>query len=80
MPLRQALAEAHPGPVTDPSDPSMSVVVRARMPAERAKRFAQLLKGIAQEFSDGAPDSGETFGLVAAVYVPDWSVPAEGEA
>ncbi|MDQ3690071.1 MAG: helix-turn-helix domain-containing protein [Chloroflexota bacterium] len=73
MPLRQALAEARPrqGPETD--DPSMSIVVRARMPAERARRFASLVAALAGEFADGAPGDGETFGFVAAVYVPDWA-------
>jgi hypothetical protein len=57
----------------------MSVVVRARMPAERARRFARLLEELAQEFADGAPDTGETFGLVAAIYVPDWAGTAREE-
>ena len=75
LPLRQALAEARPEAGAD--DPSASIVVRARMPVARARRFARLVEALAQEFSDGAPESGETFGFVAAVYVPDW---ANGEA
>jgi DNA-binding transcriptional ArsR family regulator len=71
LPLRQALAEARPAAGAD--DPSSSIVVRARMPAERARRFAQLVEAIAAEFADGAPGTGETFGFVGAVYVPDWS-------
>jgi len=74
MPLRQALAEARPSrPGRDADDASMSIVVRARMPVERARRFAHLVDALAQEFADGAPGEGETFGLVAAVYVPDWT-------
>ena len=71
LPIRSALAEARPGRGKK-SDPSMSLVVRARMPAARAKRFADLINQIAAEFADGAPGTGETFGLVGAIYVPDW--------
>ena len=71
LPLRQALAEARPA--GEPDDPSASVVVRARMPADRARRFARLVEAMAEEFSEGAPGEGETFGFVGAVYVPDWS-------
>ena len=71
LPLRQALDEARPA--TSPDDPSASVLMRARMPAERARRFARLLESLAAEFSAGAPGSGEMFAMVAAVYVPDWS-------
>lgn len=71
LPLRQALAEARPAGGSD--DPSMSVVVRARMSAGRARRFAKLLEAIAEEFANGAPGTGESFGFVAAVYVPDWA-------
>jgi DNA-binding transcriptional ArsR family regulator len=70
LPIRSALAEARPS--RGKTDPSMSFVVRARMPAARAKRFADLIKQIADEFADGAPGTGETFGLVGAIYVPDW--------
>lgn len=71
LPLRQALAEARAA--TDSDDPSTSVVVRARMPADRARRFARLVEALAEEFSAGAPGEGETFGFVGAVYVPDWA-------
>lgn len=73
LPLRQALGEARPTLGGDPADPSMSIVVRARMPVERARRFAQLVEALAGEFADGAPDEGETFGFVGGVYVPDWA-------
>ena len=76
LPLRQALDEARPEGGT--GDPSASVVVRARMPAARARRFARLVEALAQEFADGAPGSGELFGLVAAVYVPDWAGAEKG--
>lgn len=71
LPLRQALAEARVP--SGPADPSASVVVRARMPADRARRFARLIEELAAEFVDGAPGTGETFGFVGAVYVPDWA-------
>ena len=71
LPIRAALAEARPS--RGKSDPSTSFVVRARMPAERAKRFADLIKQIAEEFADGAPGTGETFGFVGAIYTPDWA-------
>ena len=72
LPLRQALNEAAPS--TGPKDPSTSIVVRARMPAARARRFAQLVNQLAAEFADGAPGEGEAFGFAGAIYVPDWSV------
>lgn len=71
LPLRSALAEARPR--SGPDDPSMSIVMRARMPAERARRFGELINALAREFSDGAPQEGEAFGFVGAIYVPDWS-------
>ena len=71
LPLRQAIAEASPS--GGPEDPSMSFVMRARMPAARARRFANLLNELAAEFSDGAPGEGETFGFVAGIYRPDWA-------
>jgi DNA-binding transcriptional ArsR family regulator len=71
LPLRQALSEARPS--AGEGDPSMSIVVRARMPADRARRFAALVTALAAEFADGAPEEGETFGLVASIYVPDWA-------
>ena len=73
LPLRQAIAELRPGG-GGAGDPSMSVVIRARMPAARARRFAAMLEVLSTEFAEGAPvDEGETFGLVAAIYVPDWA-------
>lgn len=77
MPLRQAIAEARAPSGQD--DPSMSLVVRARMPAERARRFAAMIEVLAAEFADGAPERGETFGLVAGIYVPDWVGPDDEE-
>lgn len=71
LPLRQALAEARPPGGGE--DPSMSLVLRARMPAARAARFARLIEALAEEFADGAPGTGETFGFVGAIYVPDWA-------
>ena len=71
LPLRQALAEARPS--SGEEDPSMSIVVRARMSAARARRFADLVNALAAEFADGAPEVGETYGFAAAIYVPDWA-------
>jgi DNA-binding transcriptional ArsR family regulator len=76
LPIRAALAEARPG--RGRTDPSTSFVVRARMPAARAQRFADLINQIAAEFADGAPGTGETFGFVGAIYTPDWA--GEGDA
>lgn len=70
LPLRQALSEARAERGGD--DPSAAVVVRARMTAARARRFARLVEQLAAEFAEGAPGEGEAFGFVAAVYVPDW--------
>lgn len=77
LPVRHALSEARPA--EGPSDPSTSFAVRARMPAARARRFARLMEEVAREFVEGAPGSGETFGLVGAVYVPDWAQPDRDE-
>ncbi len=76
LPVRAALAEARP--TLGKADPSMSLVVRARMSAARAQRFADLVSQIAAEFADGAPGTGETFGFVCAIYTPDWA--DEGDA
>ena len=79
LPLRQALAEARAERGSE--DPSTSIVVRARMPAARARRFARLIEQLAAEFADGAPGDGEAFGFVAAVYVPGWAdAPAPEDA
>jgi len=43
------------------------------MSAARARRFGHLVDALAREFADGAPGDGETFGFVAAMYVPDWA-------
>lgn len=71
LPLRQAVAEARPS--SGPDDPSMSFILRARMTADRARRFADLLNAVGAEFVDGASDEGETYGFVAAIYVPAWT-------
>jgi DNA-binding transcriptional ArsR family regulator len=77
LPLRSALGEARPA--RGRSDPSTAIVVRARMPADRARRFGALVNQLAAEFADGAPGSGETFGFIGAIYVPDWSEAADPE-
>lgn len=71
LPLRQALAEARRSTGTD--DPSMSFILRGRMSADRARRFADLLNALGAEFVDGAADEGQTYGMVAAIYVPEWA-------
>lgn len=76
LPLRQAVAEARPS--TGADDPSMSFVLRGRMSADRARRFADLLNALGAEFVDGAGDEGQTYGMVAAIYVPAWAS-TEGE-
>jgi DNA-binding transcriptional ArsR family regulator len=75
LPLRTALAEARTSGLGD--EATSSIVVRARMPADRARRFGQLIEALAAEFADGASGEGETFGFVGGVYVPDWSRPRE---
>ena len=77
LPLRTALAEARAD--GGGAEASMSIVVRARMPAERAQRFARLIGELAAEFTDGAPGEGETFGFVAGIYVPDWAASPASE-
>ena len=78
IPLRHALEEA--SEPTGPDDPFASVLVRAAMSPERARRFAELVERLADEFVDGAPATGETFGFVAAVYRPDWGRPSDDRA
>lgn len=71
LPLRTAISEVRPSRGKD--DPTSGIVVRARMSAERAHRFAKLVNELAAEFADGAPGTGETFGFIGAIYVPDWA-------
>lgn len=71
LPLRSAIAEARR--TRGRSDPSTAIVVRARMSADRARRFGTLVNQLAAEFAEGAPGTGETFGFIGAIYVPDWS-------
>ena len=77
-PSRSAPRSPRRDPAAGRTDPSTSFVVRARMPAARAQRFADLINQIAAEFADGAPGTGETFGFVGAIYTPDWA--GEGDA
>jgi hypothetical protein len=39
-----------------------------------------LLNELAAEFTEGAPGEGETFGLVAGIYRPDWGRTEAGES
>lgn len=75
LPLRQAVAEARRS--TGGDDPSTSFILRARMSPDRARRFADLLNALGTEFVEGAPDEGETYGMVAAIYVPEWASTSE---
>lgn len=75
LPLRQAVAEARRS--TGRDDPSTSFILRARMSADRARRFADLLNALGAEFAEGASDEGETYGMVAAIYVPEWASTSE---
>lgn len=70
IPLRHALEEATEP--ASPDDPFATLLVRAVMSPERARRFIELVEGLADEFVDGASGSGETFGFAAAIYRPDW--------
>ncbi|HEV3486943.1 MAG TPA: helix-turn-helix domain-containing protein [Vicinamibacterales bacterium] len=76
MPLRHALEEAAP---LRAADGTTSFVVRGRMPAARARRFSKLLEELAVEFAEGAPDSGQTYGFVGAVYTTNWKQRSDTE-
>ncbi|MFN2483837.1 MAG: ArsR/SmtB family transcription factor [Candidatus Limnocylindria bacterium] len=70
FPLRHAIEEARES--TGPEDASMSFIVRARMPAARARRFGQLVEQLAEEFAEGGGRRGKTYGFAAAIYATDW--------
>lgn len=70
IPLRHALEEATEA--AGPDDPTISVLVRAAMSPERARRFAELVERLADEFGESSATTGETFGFAAAIYRPDW--------
>lgn len=75
LPLRQAVAEAAPGDELDEEeDATSSFIYRARMTPARARRFVRMLEAVGEEFAAAPEPHGETFGIVAAVYRPAWSL------
>lgn len=68
--LRQALEEMAFS--TDPDDPSMSLIVHARIPAKEARRFVKRLEALADEFSQQMVPGEKVYGLAASVYLTDW--------
>ncbi len=77
--LRQAGAELRPP--TGADDPTMCLLVHARLTPAQAVAFAKRLEALAQEFSAREPRGGRVYGLVAGVYLTDWSdLPAADEA
>jgi DNA-binding transcriptional ArsR family regulator len=76
LPLRQAVAEAAPGDdLGEEEDATSSFIFRSRMTPGRARRFVRMLEAIGEEFAAAPEPHGETFGIVAAVYRPAWSLP-----
>lgn len=68
--LRQALEEMASS--TNPDDPSMSLIVHARIPAKEARRFVKRLEALAKEFSQQMVPGEKVYGLAASVYLTDW--------
>lgn len=68
--LRQALEEMTSS--MDPDDPSMSLIVHARIPATEARRFIKRLEALAEEFSQRTVPGEKVYGLAASVYLTDW--------
>ncbi|MDQ3881423.1 MAG: helix-turn-helix domain-containing protein [Chloroflexota bacterium] len=69
-PLKHAIEEARAP--TSRDEPFTSLIVRARMPAARAQRFAHLIEQLADEFAEGDRRGGATYGFAAAIYATDW--------
>lgn len=68
--LRQALEEMASS--MDPDDPSMSLVVHARIPATEARHFVKRLEALAEEFSQRMVPGEKVYGLAASVYLTNW--------
>jgi DNA-binding transcriptional ArsR family regulator len=65
--LQQAISEIAPTP--DPDDPSMFMIVRARIPASEVRRFAQQVEHLSQQFGQFMVPGERVYGFVAGVYL-----------
>ena len=78
--LQQAIAEIAASP--DPEGTVTSFIRHARIPESKAKRFAERLERLANEF-DGAVEGERVYGVAAALWLSDWpalpAVSAEAE-
>jgi DNA-binding transcriptional ArsR family regulator len=68
--LRQASSELV-APST-PDDPSSIVLVHARLSESQARRFAQRLEALSQEFAENDAAGDRVYGFVGGVYLTDW--------
>jgi DNA-binding transcriptional ArsR family regulator len=64
--LQQAQAEIKPA--TDTDDPTMFVLVHARIPASQARRFAHQVEALSQEFCKEEVPGEQMYGFVAGIY------------
>jgi DNA-binding transcriptional ArsR family regulator len=65
--LQQAISEI--AATSDPDDPSMFMIVRARIPASEARRFAQQVEQLSQQFGQFMVPGEQVYGFVAGVYL-----------
>jgi len=65
--LQQAISEI--APTSDPDDPSMFMIVRTRIPASEARRFAQEVEHLSQQFGQYMVPGEQVYGFVAGVYL-----------
>jgi DNA-binding transcriptional ArsR family regulator len=68
--LQQAISEI--APTSDPDDPSTFMIVRARIPASEARRFAQQVERLTQQFGQYMVPGEPVYGFVAGVYLTNW--------
>lgn len=68
--LRQALEEMAPS--TDPDDPSMSLIVHARIPVTEARHFVKRVEALAEEFRQRTISGERVYGFAASVYLTNW--------
>lgn len=76
--LRQALEEMARS--TDPDDPSMDLIVHARIPASAARRFARRVEELAEEFRQQMVPGEHVYGFAASVYLTNWPEVPESTA
>jgi DNA-binding transcriptional ArsR family regulator len=68
--LRQALEEM--AYTTDPDDPSSSISVHARIPANEVREFGRRLEALAEEFRQRALPGEKVYGFVGSIYLTNW--------